>query len=145
MSERESCLPSPDPWLLWRQPVCWRSRLRKRLHDLALLTSLRAQVYTDVALDPYNSDGHDGIVRDDGVIMNDATVEFLCRHVSAQTHSSAVATWHSAAAVANVSSLQLIALQRPISMQRVNEQQQLWICLCSRSNQSSGPMATLCR
>ena len=41
--------------------------------------SLAAQVYTDVALDPYNSDGHDGIVRDDGVIMNDPTVDFLCR------------------------------------------------------------------
>lgn len=23
-------------------------------------------IYTDVALDPYNSDGHDGIVREDG-------------------------------------------------------------------------------
>jgi porphobilinogen synthase len=32
-----------------------------------------------VALDPYNSDGHDGIVRDDGVILNDETVEYLCR------------------------------------------------------------------
>ena len=31
-------------------------------------------MYTDVALDPYNSDGHDGIVRDDGVILNDETV-----------------------------------------------------------------------
>ena len=29
------------------------------------------EIYTDVALDPYNSDGHDGIVRDDGVVMND--------------------------------------------------------------------------
>lgn len=27
------------------------------------------EVFTDVALDPYSSDGHDGIVRDDGVIM----------------------------------------------------------------------------
>merc|ERR1711865_1060582 len=32
------------------------------------------EVYTDIALDPYSSDGHDGIVRDDGVIMNDETV-----------------------------------------------------------------------
>jgi hypothetical protein len=39
------------------------------------------QIYTDVALDPYNSDGHDGIVRDDGVILNDETVEYLCRCV----------------------------------------------------------------
>lgn len=42
------------------------------------------QVYTDVALDPYSSDGHDGIVSDDGVIMNDETVEFLCRQAVSQ-------------------------------------------------------------
>lgn len=24
-------------------------------------------IYTDVALDPYSSDGHDGIVREDGI------------------------------------------------------------------------------
>ena len=35
-------------------------------------------VMTDVALDPYNSNGHDGIVRD-GVILNDETVEALVR------------------------------------------------------------------
>jgi porphobilinogen synthase len=34
-------------------------------------------VITDVALDPYNSDGHDGIVRD-GRVLNDETVEVLC-------------------------------------------------------------------
>jgi porphobilinogen synthase len=33
-------------------------------------------VITDVALDPYNSDGHDGIVRD-GEILNDETVTVL--------------------------------------------------------------------
>jgi porphobilinogen synthase len=33
-------------------------------------------VITDVALDPYNSDGHDGIVRD-GEILNDETVNIL--------------------------------------------------------------------
>ena len=47
------------------------------------------QVYTDVALDPYNSDGHDGIVRDDGVIMNDETVEFLCRQAVSQARAGA--------------------------------------------------------
>lgn len=40
-------------------------------------------VITDVALDPYNSDGHDGIVefRSDGQmeILNDETIEVLCR------------------------------------------------------------------
>lgn len=35
-------------------------------------------VITDVALDPYNADGHDGLVRE-GKILNDETVEVLCR------------------------------------------------------------------
>lgn len=35
-------------------------------------------VITDVALDPYNSDGHDGLVADDGRILNDETVAVLC-------------------------------------------------------------------
>ena len=47
------------------------------------------EVYTDVALDPYNSDGHDGIVRDDGVIMNDETIEFLCRQAVSQARAGA--------------------------------------------------------
>ena len=33
-------------------------------------------VMTDIALDPYNANGHDGIVRD-GIIVNDETVEAL--------------------------------------------------------------------
>lgn len=35
-------------------------------------------VVTDVALDPYNSDGHDGVVRD-GEIINDETLEILTK------------------------------------------------------------------
>ncbi|WP_275667807.1 porphobilinogen synthase [Paramagnetospirillum kuznetsovii] len=35
-------------------------------------------IICDVALDPYNSDGHDGLVIDNYVV-NDATVEILCR------------------------------------------------------------------
>jgi porphobilinogen synthase len=35
-------------------------------------------VITDTALDPYNADGHDGIVRD-GEIRNDATIDVMCR------------------------------------------------------------------
>ena len=35
-------------------------------------------IITDVALDPYNSDGHDGILKD-GELLNDKTVEILCR------------------------------------------------------------------
>jgi len=39
---------------------------------------------TDVALDPYNSDGHDGMVSDaprgqTGLIQNDETVEILAK------------------------------------------------------------------
>ncbi len=44
-------------------------------------------VVTDVALDPYNSDGHDGLVSDDGLILNDETVEVLC--CQALTHARA--------------------------------------------------------
>ncbi len=36
-------------------------------------------VMTDVALDPYNSDGHDGLVAPDGRILNDETVKVLCK------------------------------------------------------------------
>jgi len=35
-------------------------------------------IVCDVALDPYNSDGHDGLVRD-GIILNDETLEVLCK------------------------------------------------------------------
>ncbi len=47
-------------------------------------------VITDVALDPYNSDGHDGLVADDGQILNDETVVALCRQ--ALCHARAGAT-----------------------------------------------------
>ena len=40
-------------------------------------------VICDVALDPYNADGHDGIVRGDKV-LNDETVEALCRQAIVQ-------------------------------------------------------------
>jgi len=36
-------------------------------------------VITDVALDPYNSDGHDGLVAPNGHILNDETVRVLCQ------------------------------------------------------------------
>ncbi|RMH49491.1 MAG: porphobilinogen synthase [Alphaproteobacteria bacterium] len=42
----------------------------------------------DVALDPYNANGHDGIVRD-GVILNDETVEALVRMAVVQAESGA--------------------------------------------------------
>ncbi|MEN0059054.1 MAG: porphobilinogen synthase [Bdellovibrio sp.] len=45
-------------------------RLRDRFPDVTLIS--------DVALDPYSSDGHDGVVRD-GKILNDETVEILAQ------------------------------------------------------------------
>ena len=36
-------------------------------------------VITDIALDPYSSDGHDGVVSESGEILNDVTVEELCK------------------------------------------------------------------
>jgi porphobilinogen synthase len=56
--------------------------LKAALPDLAVIT--------DVALDPYNSDGHDGLVADDGRILNDETVVALCRQ--ALCHARAGAT-----------------------------------------------------
>jgi len=46
-------------------------------------------VITDVALDPYNSDGHDGLVSDDGRILNDETVEVLCRQALCHARAGA--------------------------------------------------------
>lgn len=46
----------------------------------------RLGVVCDVALDPYNSDGHDGIVKD-GEILNDVTVEMLCEQSIVQARA----------------------------------------------------------
>ncbi|WP_112874039.1 porphobilinogen synthase [Paracoccus endophyticus] len=45
-------------------------------------------VMTDIALDPYNINGHDGLVRD-GVILNDETVEALVRMALVQAEAGA--------------------------------------------------------
>jgi len=46
-------------------------------------------VITDVALDPYNTDGHDGIVSSDGIILNDETIAVLCEQALAQAQAGA--------------------------------------------------------
>ena len=43
----------------------------------------------DVALDPYNTDGHDGIVSSSGIILNDATIEVLCKQAVVQAEAGA--------------------------------------------------------
>lgn len=47
-----------------------------------------ACVITDVAMDPYSSDGHDGLVRD-GKILNDETLEILGRMALAHAEAGA--------------------------------------------------------
>jgi porphobilinogen synthase len=46
-------------------------------------------VMTDVALDPYSSDGHDGLVDASGVILNDETVEILTKMALLQAECGA--------------------------------------------------------
>ncbi|MDG2204938.1 MAG: porphobilinogen synthase, partial [Alphaproteobacteria bacterium] len=43
-------------------------------------------VMCDVALDPFNSDGHDGIVQD-GIIVNDGSVDVLCQQALVQAQA----------------------------------------------------------
>lgn len=47
-----------------------------------------AVVMTDVAMDPYSSDGHDGLV-ENGKILNDATLEILGKMALAQAQAGA--------------------------------------------------------
>ncbi|MDP6184222.1 MAG: porphobilinogen synthase [Gammaproteobacteria bacterium] len=59
--------------------VCQAIRTIKDAHpDLGIVC--------DVALDPFNSDGHDGIVRD-GHVVNDETIEALCRQTLVQVEA----------------------------------------------------------
>ena len=43
-------------------------------------------IVCDMALDPFNSDGHDGLVKD-GEILNDETVEALCKQTIVQAQA----------------------------------------------------------
>ncbi|MCJ8277494.1 MAG: porphobilinogen synthase [Bdellovibrionales bacterium] len=54
--------------------------IKKRFPDLPLMT--------DVALDPYSSDGHDGLVKD-GKVLNDETVEILAKMSVLHAHAGA--------------------------------------------------------
>jgi porphobilinogen synthase len=46
-----------------------------------------ACIMTDVAMDPYSSDGHDGLVDEDGNILNDETLEILGAMALAQAET----------------------------------------------------------
>ncbi|WP_406720758.1 porphobilinogen synthase [Thioclava litoralis] len=54
--------------------------IKKHVPEIAIMT--------DIALDPYNSLGHDGLVKD-GVILNDETVEALVKMALAQAEAGA--------------------------------------------------------
>ena len=53
--------------------------LKKRFPELGVLT--------DVALDPYTSHGQDGVIDDDGYVLNDPTVEILARQALVQAEA----------------------------------------------------------
>jgi porphobilinogen synthase len=85
------CLfPYTDPAL--RTPGCeeaWNPRNLSNRAVRAIKAAVpQVEIMTDVALDPYNSDGHDGLVRD-GVVLNDETVEALARMALAQAEAGA--------------------------------------------------------
>lgn len=56
-------------------------RIKKELPELVVIT--------DVALDPYSSDGHDGVVNEAGDIVNDETLPVLARMAVAQAQAGA--------------------------------------------------------
>jgi porphobilinogen synthase len=76
----------------------WKDKHATRSFDPAFfyLRALReikkqfpeATIMTDVAMDPYSSDGHDGFVRD-GKILNDETLEILGKMALAQAETGA--------------------------------------------------------
>lgn len=72
---------TPDAREAWNPDnlVCRAVRAIRAAHpDLGIMC--------DVALDPYNSDGHDGLVRDNQ-ILNDETLELLCKQSVVQAEA----------------------------------------------------------
>ena len=56
-------------------------KLKKEIPEMAIMT--------DVALDPYSCDGHDGIVDENGKILNDETIAILQKQAITQARSGA--------------------------------------------------------
>jgi porphobilinogen synthase len=66
---------------------CWRPDNLCNRAVRALKAALpEVGVICDVALDPYTSHGHDGLLRD-GRVLNDETIEVLCRQALAQAEA----------------------------------------------------------
>lgn len=73
----EDCARAWDPDNIGNQAI---RAIKEVAPDLAVMT--------DIALDPYNANGHDGLVRD-GVILNDESVEALVRMGLVQAEAGA--------------------------------------------------------
>ncbi len=56
-------------------------KLKQEIPEMAIMT--------DVALDPYSCDGHDGIVDQEGNILNDETIEILKKQALTQARAGA--------------------------------------------------------
>ena len=66
---------------------------RAENHYLEAITKIKAKfpelcIMTDVAMDPYSSDGHDGLV-ENGKVLNDETLEILGKMAVAQAQAGA--------------------------------------------------------
>lgn len=57
------------------------AEIRQRLPKMLLIA--------DVALDPYTSHGQDGVISDEGIVINDATNEILCEQAVLQAQAGA--------------------------------------------------------
>ena len=66
--------------LNYQNLVCRAVRAVKKAHGEAI------GVICDVALDPYTSHGHDGLIRD-GYVVNDETIDVLCRQAIVQAEA----------------------------------------------------------
>ncbi|MEO9965882.1 MAG: porphobilinogen synthase [Reichenbachiella sp.] len=74
-----------------------KDKLASRSHDpnffyLKALEEIKekfpeACIMTDVAMDPYSTDGHDGVVDEDGIILNDESLEILGAMALAQAET----------------------------------------------------------
>jgi porphobilinogen synthase len=77
----DPALKTPDGAEAWNNDnlVCQAVRaIKDNVHDIGVMC--------DVALDPFNSDGHDGLVQD-GIILNDETVECLVKQSICQAQA----------------------------------------------------------
>ncbi len=77
----------------YKTPLCEESFNANGLVQRALKQLKKscpdATLITDIALDPYNSEGHDGIVSPSGEILNDFTVDVLCKQALSHAHAGA--------------------------------------------------------